>query len=114
MSIEQCQRDVCQKWGAHYAPCSSSLKVGISSNVRDGVQPINGLRHSPVGDTSGWYIWGGEEMSNDPDFFMPLHVGHIEEWCPNIEKYLALPAGWRFLVAPGYEDVWFDASLVSN
>jgi hypothetical protein len=26
--------------------------------------------------------------------------------------YLALPPGWRFLIAPDYEDVWFDESLL--
>jgi hypothetical protein len=27
--------------------------------------------------------------------------------------YLALPAGWRFLSAPGYEDIWFDDGLLN-
>jgi hypothetical protein len=26
--------------------------------------------------------------------------------------YLALPPGWRFLLAPGYEDVWYDPTLL--
>jgi hypothetical protein len=25
---------------------------------------------------------------------------------------LGLPPGWRFLIAPGYLDVWYDASLL--
>jgi hypothetical protein len=25
--------------------------------------------------------------------------------------YLSLPPGWRFLIAPGHEDVWEDQSL---
>ena len=25
---------------------------------------------------------------------------------------LALPPGWRFLLAPDYEDVWYDPSLL--
>jgi hypothetical protein len=50
-------------------------------------------------DTSGWYIWAGEGgPSDDPDFFVPLHVEHLAEWCPHITKYLGLPPGWRFLV----------------
>jgi hypothetical protein len=28
-------------------------------------------------------------------------------------KYLGLAPGWRFLVAPGYKDVWFDAKLLN-
>lgn len=32
---------------------------------------------------------------------------------PEIKKYLGLPPGWRFLIAPGYEDIWFDEALLS-
>ncbi len=27
---------------------------------------------------------------------------------PEVLPYLALPPGWRFLIADGYEDGWFD------
>ncbi len=74
--------------------------------------PVNGLPHKPEGDTSGWYIWAGEQLSDDPGFFVPLHVEHLAEWCPAAIPYLALPPGWRFLVATGYEDVWPDQSLL--
>ena len=95
------QRSVCKRIGVHPVPAFTDLKVGIARNVRDGVQPLNGLRHQPEGDTTGWYIWAGENLSDDPDFFVPLHVSHLAEWCPEVEKYLALPPGWRFLIAPG-------------
>ena len=115
MSIEEAdQVAVCERWGASYLPTDRSQKVGIAENVRDGVYPINGLRHSPVGDTSGWYIWAGEEMGQDDNFFLPLHAEHLAEWCPDVEKYLGLAPGWRFLIAPDFEDVWFDASLLDN
>ncbi|MGC0237608.1 immunity protein Imm33 domain-containing protein [Arthrobacter sp. SD76] len=29
---------------------------------------------------------------------------------PQKVPYVALPAGWRFVLAPGHEDVWFDES----
>lgn len=79
-----------------------------------GLQPINGLRHLPEGDTTGWYIWAGEKMESDDDFFKPLHVEHLLDWCPDIKKYLGLPPGWRFLVAGDYEDVWYDESLLDT
>jgi hypothetical protein len=59
-------------------------------------------------------VWAGEELSQSPDFFLPLHVEHLGEWCPEIEPYLALPPGWRFLIAPGYEDVWFDPDILNE
>jgi len=51
-------------------------------------------------------------MPDDPDFFVPLHVEHLDEWCPGAVKYLGLAPGWRFLFAEGYEDVWEDTELL--
>ena len=106
------QKNICKKYGAKFFESPPELKVGISLNVKDGLQPINGLRHPPERDTTGWYIWAGEDFSDDPDFFVPLHVEHLHEWCPQIIKYLGLPPGWRFLTANDYEDVWEDPSLL--
>ena len=89
------------------------MKVGIALNVREGLMPINGLRHPPEGDTTGWYIWAGEELSGEPGFFKPLHVEHLPNWYPEVQKYLGLPPGWRFLIAGDYEDVWYDESLLN-
>jgi hypothetical protein len=82
-------------------------------NLRDKIVPVNGLRHPPKGDTTGWYLWGGADITDDPDFFKPLHVEHLSDWCPEALKYLGLPPGWRFLIAGDYEDVWYDASLLT-
>jgi hypothetical protein len=112
-AIEDLQKDVCKKYETKFFASPSNLKVGISLNVRDGIVPINGLRHPPEGDTTGWYIYAGEgEIPDDNEFFKPLHVEHLDEWCPQIKKYLGLPPGWRFLIAGDYEDVWFDESLL--
>jgi hypothetical protein len=43
---------------------------------------------------------------------LELHATHLTERCPEITKYLDLPAGSRFLTAPGYEDVWTDEALL--
>lgn len=92
-------------------PAPGDQKVGIALNARSGLLPINGVRHAPVAGTSGWYIWAGEELSKEDDFFVPLHVCHLDEWCPAVLPYLELPPGWRFLIAPGNEDIWFDPDL---
>ena len=108
------QLEICTRFGVRPIPAPSGSKVGIASNVRSGILPINGLRHAPEGDTTGWYIWAGEELSDAPDFFEPLHVGHLEDWCPAVIPYLQLPPGWRFLLAPGVEDVWEDPAVLLN
>lgn len=110
--IETAQVAICAKFSAIPHPPHQDMKVGISKNVRDGALPLNGLRHAPNGDAAGWYIWAGDELSQEEDFFVPLHIEHLETWCPQVIPYLALPAGWRFLLAPDYEDVWFDASII--
>lgn len=94
---ESDQRALCLRFGAPFREAPEHLKIGIADSVRSGLKPINGLRHPPEGDTSGWYIWAGEEPSSDPDSFKPLHIGHLDEWCPGLKKYLGLAPGWRFL-----------------
>ncbi len=104
---------ICEKYGAKPVACDGMEKLGIAL-VTIGKQPINGVRYEAENGTCGWYIWCGEELSEDTDFFKPLHVNHIEEYLPEIEPYLSLPPGYRFLIAPGQEDVWFDSSLIGK
>lgn len=106
------QKALCATHGANWCESPVTSKIGIARNVKEGLLPINGLRHPPQGDTTGWYIWGGDELSAEPDFFLPLHVGHLEEWCPLVLEFLGLPPGWRFLTDGDYKDVWFDEGLL--
>lgn len=107
------QMALCRKYGAEFLASPDELKAGVARAVRDHVFPINGLRHPPEGDTTGWYIWAGEHLSGAKDFFQPLHVKHLEEWCPQVIRYLGLSPGWRFQIAGNHEDVWFDPSLLN-
>ncbi len=111
-SLEEKQAAICARHGVNPEPPSSFLKVGIALSTL-GQHPINGLRHPPESGTSGWFIWAGEQLSDAPDFFQPLHIHHLDKRCPEVLPYLALPPGWRFLVAPEHEDVWCDASLLN-
>ena len=113
MSGEVEQRAVCERHGVAFDPPSTFQKVGIALSTLH-LEPLNGLRHRPASGTSGWYIWGGSEMSSAPEFFDPLHVHHLNERCPAVLPYLALPPGHRFLIAPGHEDVWDDPSLLED
>jgi hypothetical protein len=110
--VAELQRVVCRRYAAPFTPCEPSMKIGISESAVRGELPLNGLRHRLESGTSGWYIWGGAELSSVLDFFKPMHIQHLSERCPEVLPYLALPPGWRFLVAPETEDVWFDESLL--
>lgn len=103
------QARVCAK--ADVAPWDVDPRAIVGLGPLDGV-PLNGLRHPPDGETSGWYIWSGGEMSSDPEFFSPVHTEHLAQVVPEAMTYLALPPGWRFQVAPGHEDVWEDSQLL--
>jgi hypothetical protein len=111
--MDEVQREKCQRYGAEFMPSGDTYKLGISESALQGQLPLNGLRHFPESETTGWFIWSGE-LSNDPDFFKPLHVYHLHKLCPAVLPYIALPPGWRFLVAPGHEDVWFDGTLLGT
>lgn len=57
-------------------------------------------------------VYLGGEIPHDDRFFEPMHVEHMVELCPHLMRYLGLPPGWRFQVAPDHEDVWFDPTLL--
>jgi hypothetical protein len=103
---------VSEWFGAEATPPEAGTKLGVSRDLRDGGWPLNGLRHPPEAGTNGWYLWVGAEPGSDADYFVPLHVEHLVDWRPEACAFLALPPGWRFLIAPGHEDVWFDAALL--
>jgi hypothetical protein len=106
------QARLCRLHGVPLVPSLPGQRVGIAKNVLEGLQPLNGLRHPPSGESTGWYIWAGEVLCSADDFFTPLHVAHLDEWCPEVVRFLGLPPGWRFLVAGALEDVWFDPALL--
>jgi hypothetical protein len=110
--ISEKQRLVCREHGFDYVPASLDSKLGFAVETA-GAVPLNGMRHPPQGDTNGWYIWCGEELSQAPAFFSPLHTRHLQDRCPEALLYLGLPPGARFLVADGHVDVWYDGSLLS-
>lgn len=106
------QRDqaaVCARFGAALLLPSTNDKVGIALESLHS-RPLHALRHSPGNGTCGWYIWAGE-LSEDSDFFSPLHVTHLPEHVPELVPYLGLPPGWRVLIAPGHEDVWYEEAI---
>lgn len=87
--------------------------VGLALSRPRHLAPLNALRHPAVGHTNGWYVWRGPAIPRDGDhFFTALHVEHLDEHAPELEPYLALPPGWGVVVAPGYQDVWYDEALL--
>jgi hypothetical protein len=111
MKSERSQQSVCAEYSSEFMPPDAESKVGIALASLSKT-PLNALRHPPQGNTCGWYIWGGEVLSQDPEFFQSLHVHHLAQHCPTIVPYLALAPGWRVLLAQGQIEVWHDAELL--
>jgi len=75
--------------------------------------PLNGMRYPPAEGGSGWYIWGGETMSQAASFFSPIQVRYIGDYIRNVQPLLDLPPGFRFSIAKSSPPkVWFDVSLL--
>lgn len=106
------QKSICETYSAEYIAAPFLAKAGVARDVGPGALVLNGLRHPATNAMSGWFIWAGEHLGSGDDFFEPLHIEHLIERCPIVLKYLGLASGWRFLVAPDYEEVWFDAHLL--
>jgi hypothetical protein len=105
------QRALCAVWSAEFTATPFTSLIGISRTFSPNTFPVNGLRHPQTATTAGWFIWSGN-WSTDDNFFAPLHTAHLLDRCPEIIRYLGLAPGWRFLVAPQQEDVWFDEKLL--
>ncbi|MEJ0001951.1 MAG: hypothetical protein WDN09_02105 [bacterium] len=111
------QKKITEKFGIKFFPSNPQSMIGISKEIKEGIFPIHGLRHTPEGVGTGWFIWAGDgEIPQDNGtFFSPIHAEHIFQENPLFAKYLGLPPGWRFLIDDkGYEDVWFDEKLLKS
>jgi|SRR5215469_8214622 len=108
------QRALCRRFGVTAQLVSGGDMLGVSVGALRPEWPLHGVRTPPVGGTCGWYVWTGEIDKRDADFFAPMHARHLFEKRPEVSAYLGLPPGWRFLIAPRYEDVWFDESALNQ
>ncbi|HBE71073.1 MAG TPA: hypothetical protein DDW52_23245 [Planctomycetaceae bacterium] len=89
-------------------------RLGIALDTLEQM-PINGMRVPGLSGTSDWFIYGNAEPSDDVKFYSPLCVKHIRKHFEITIPYLCLPAGWRFQIdQDGYEDVWYDETLLKS
>lgn len=101
------QKEVCKTTGSEVIYPSPDDIAGVAIHTAK-ESPIYGVREDPENGSSGWYIWAGE-YSDAADFFKPLHIEHIKDFFPHVEKYLALSPNHKFIVdRNGYEDVWIE------
>jgi hypothetical protein len=89
---------ICARFRSEVVPAEPSLKLGIALATLL-LLPLNASRHKQENGTCGWYIYGGDYSSN-PDFYQPLRVSHISNYCPTIVAYMALAPGGALFSHP--------------
>lgn len=97
--------DLASRFAVDPTHVSPEMLVNVGLPLIPTLLPYNGVRiQSPAGH-SGWIVWTGrtEEMA-----YMAVPLDDFLRACPEVSPYLGLATGWRFQIAPGYEDVWFD------
>lgn len=108
-SLHELQERICRTYGAGVEPPLPGTKVGIALDTLDRV-PIYGVRLPPTATTCGWYIHAGDSSDAD-DFYKPLCVEHLADYCQFALPFLYLPPGWRFMTdGKGFIDVWQDTT----
>jgi len=106
------QRKVCERHGSPVIYPDEHMKIGVALQTK-GRQPIRGRRYKPENGTEGWYIYAGDDTSEDPDFYKPVHIVHLHEIWPELIPYLALAPGYGFVIDDeGYEDIWYEPDIV--
>ncbi|WP_438874963.1 immunity protein Imm33 domain-containing protein [Winogradskya consettensis] len=107
------QRRVCRRLGVPSLRPGPGTITGVALGRATELEPLNAIRHLPVGQSNGWYVWrGGQIPQDDDEFFSPVHIEHAKDHFPGLLPYLALPPGFGVILAPGYEDVWQDQGLL--
>lgn len=114
-NIQHQQKLVCVRMNVDWVPIDTGAMIAFNESSFSDTLPINGLRHPKTANLDGWYLWSGGNIPQDDNrFFKPMHVEHLIEQRPIVLKYRGLPAGWRFQIDDkGYEDIWFDESILN-
>jgi hypothetical protein len=117
--LVRAQRALCDHHRLPYTATLPDRTVAI--NLDGDRYPISGVRESDdprYDDLSGWWIWNGERVDSQASFsaltWDAIHAADLADCCPEALLYLALPAGWRFRIAPGREEIWNDARFLES
>jgi len=111
--VASAQEMICDTYGAACSPPPPGQLIAISRRVLDGGSAAAGVRYpDSAAGMSGWIVFA-PELEEDMSEFVGLHASHMSETHPQIARYLGLPVGWRFALAPGSELAWFDPDVVS-
>lgn len=100
------QKLLCEEFDSAYIQVKSEDLVAVAVQSLN-KEPIVGIRKTPESaQAAAWYIYAGE-LEDGEDAFEVMTVKALEEILPEVLPYLALQAGFRFMIDhDDYEDVW--------
>jgi hypothetical protein len=98
------QMMLCTKYGVEFCPIGADRLVAVTPRALDDHSPLEGGRHEPDGDMSGWFLTGSDFAGNVSDFQI-LHLYHVTSKRPELAKFLALPEGYLFRLRGNEEHV---------
>lgn len=75
--------------------------------------PFTARHFPPVGSRNGWVLWTGAEPVTYPGY-VAVTTGELVRWVPQVARYIELPPGWSFQIAPNHEDVWEEPELLDD
>ena len=90
---------------------ASEVMVGWDFDPRN--LPFTARHFPPAGSRNGWVLWTGAEPVAYPGY-VPIATGELLRWLPQVARYLELPPGWSFQIAPHHEDVWEEPELLDD
>lgn len=104
------QHLICQQYGAEFKPPRPDKLTVISKGVLEGL-PVQGVRYPSPDHMSGWWITT-DQYDGDINSLKNQHTYHVTAARPDLIKYLALPAGFRFDLSVK-DDVWLDEKVAN-
>ena len=119
-AIAPSQLEICQRAGVQPQRPWDFAKCLIDRAAADGVVPLFGARWKPDRDRGdcGWVLWSTypdmQDAADDHGFDI-VHIADIRSRCEPMWRFLALPPGWAFTIAPdGKEEVFRDPELLDT
>ena len=108
------QRAICEQSKVSFSPPSATQTAAISDGVMQGGLLVEGVRYPAPTQASGWFLTT-ERYTGDIKEMSVEHLYHVTAARPDLAKYLALPAGYRFEFGDGLGEVYpDDAQLVTS
>jgi hypothetical protein len=105
------QNATCNKYGAAFDPPKADQLSVISKGVLEGL-PVQGVRYPAPDHMTGWWITT-DQYDGDINSLMNEHSYHVTAARPELAKFFALPAGFRFDLS-SFEDVWFEEEVARD